>query len=218
MRRVTGVVVDRWARAVLGSASIGAGTGLALAAHLGVMPWDVLHVGLARLLGVSVGTAITLVSAGMAAIVWGPLRVLPGPASAIGLVVPGAAADAVLAVIRPGGTVVDQVLLVVAGAGVVAGGVVLMWSAGLGVGVRDGLMLGLAARGWHVGIARTGIEVGALLLGWLLLTVLGKADGVVGVATVALAVGLGPLIAVLRRQVGALPAGAVPVGAVGVPT
>jgi uncharacterized membrane protein YczE len=203
MRRPTSVEVDRWVRAVCGSAAIGAGTGLALAAHLGVMPWDVLHVGLARLLGVSVGTAITLVSAGLAALVWGPLRVTPGPASMIGLVVPGAAADTVMAVLPRGGGMVDQVLLVAAGAGVAAGGVVLMWSAGLGVGVRDGLMIGLAARGWPVSVARTGIEVGALLLGWGLLAVVGAGPGVVGWATVALALVLGPLVAVLRRHVGA---------------
>lgn len=200
MTRPTARLVERWLRAVVGASAIGAGAGLAVAAHLGAMPWDVLHVGLARLLGVSVGTAITLVSAVVAAIAWGPLRVPPGPASMVGLVAPGAAADAVLAAIRPGAGLAHPVLLVAVSAISVAGGSVLMWSSGLGTGVRDALMVGLAARGWDVSMARSGIEVGALLVGWLLLTVTGgTAGGVLGWATVALAVVLGPLVGALRR-------------------
>jgi uncharacterized membrane protein YczE len=200
---ITSQQVGRWVRATVGSTAIGAGTGAALAANLGVMPWDVLHVAVAHLLGVSTGTAIVLVSAGVAAVTWGPLRVQPGPASMIGLVVPGAAADTVRAVVPQATGVVGQVLLVAAGAGVLAGGVVLQWNAGLGLGVRDALMVGLAARGWHVGVARAGVELGAALTGWLLLRGLGvgAVSGVLGWATIALAVVVGPVIAMLRRLV-----------------
>jgi hypothetical protein len=58
---------------------------------------------------------------------------------------------------------------------------------GLGPGPRDGLMTGLAARGMQIRVARTGIEVIVLVVGWLL-------GGQVGVGTVAFAVLIGPIV------------------------
>ena len=59
--------------------------------------------------------------------------------------------------------------------------------AGLGPGPRDGLMTGLARRGWSIRAVRTGIEVTVLALGFLL-------GGSVGIGTVAFALGIGPLV------------------------
>ena len=59
--------------------------------------------------------------------------------------------------------------------------------AGWGPGPRDGLMTGLAARGIPLGAARAGIELTVLVAGWLL-------GGTVGVATVAFALAIGPLV------------------------
>jgi len=56
----------------------------------------------------------------------------------------------------------------------------------LGPGPRDGLMTGLAARGWSVRLARTAIEVAVVVAGVLL-------GGTVGVGTVVFAVAIGPL-------------------------
>ena len=62
--------------------------------------------------------------------------------------------------------------------------------AGLGPGPRDGLMTGLARRGWPIGLARLGIELVALIGGWLL-------GGTIGAGTVLFAFGIGPLVHVL---------------------
>jgi len=60
--------------------------------------------------------------------------------------------------------------------------------AGLGPGPRDGLMVGLHERGLgSVRAVRTGIELTALALGWLL-------GGTVGVATAVQAIAIGPLV------------------------
>jgi uncharacterized membrane protein YczE len=59
--------------------------------------------------------------------------------------------------------------------------------AGLGPGPRDGLMTGLARRGFSIRLVRTGIEVAVLLAGWLL-------GGTVGIGTVLYAVSIGPLV------------------------
>jgi uncharacterized membrane protein YczE len=58
--------------------------------------------------------------------------------------------------------------------------------AGLGPGPRDGLMTGLARRGYSIRIVRTGIEVAVLAIGWLL-------GGTVGVGPLLYAVTIGPL-------------------------
>jgi uncharacterized membrane protein YczE len=79
--------------------------------------------------------------------------------------------------------------------GLLVGGVVANGLAGalylgtvLGPGPRDGLMTGLVARtGASVRVVRTSIELGVLLIGFLL-------GGTVGVGTVLYAVAIGPLV------------------------
>jgi len=77
---------------------------------------------------------------------------------------------------------------------------------GLGPGPRDGLMTGLAARGWRVSRARTSVEVAVLLIGWLL-------GGSVGAGTLVFAIVIGPIV---QRTIPALsirPTGGPPSGA-----
>ena len=58
--------------------------------------------------------------------------------------------------------------------------------AGLGPGPRDGLMMGLAGRGYSIRVARTAIELMVLLAGFLL-------GGTVGIGTLLYAVSIGPV-------------------------
>jgi len=58
--------------------------------------------------------------------------------------------------------------------------------AGMGPGPRDGLMTGIAARGYSLRLVRTAIELTVLVSGWLL-------GGVVGLGTVVYALGIGPI-------------------------
>ena len=95
--------------------------------------------------------------------------------------------DIGLAVIPDPGSVPAQVAYMVAaiaGSAVATG---LYVGAGWGPGPRDGLMTGLAARGVPLAVARAGIEITVLLIGWAL-------GGTVGVATVLFAAAIGPLV------------------------
>ena len=58
--------------------------------------------------------------------------------------------------------------------------------AGLGPGPRDGLMAGLAERGWSIRLARTLVELSALGIGIAL-------GGTAGIGTFVFAFGIGPL-------------------------
>jgi uncharacterized membrane protein YczE len=156
-----------------------------LLAGLGVDPWDVLHQGLARRIGLQTGTWSIIVGAAVL-LLWIPLRQRPGIGTLCNVVTIGAVIDVVLAVVPAPHALPVQVLVMVSG--VVLNGVAtgLYIGAGLGPGPRDGLMTGIAGRGHSIRVVRTGIEATVLLTGWLL-------GGSVGVGTVLYAVGIGPL-------------------------
>lgn len=163
----------------------GASDAMLLLANLGVDPWDVLHQGLSRQLGLGVGTWAIIVGACVLAL-WWPLRQRPGFGTLSNVVVIGAVIDLVLAVTpTPHGLLLRTAVMV---GGVVLNGVATgaYIGAGLGPGPRDGLMTGLAARGHSIRVVRTCIEVTVLASGWAL-------GGTVGVGTVAYALGIGPL-------------------------
>ena len=157
---------------------------------LGVMPWDVLHQGLARQLGWSLGT-VTVVVGAVVLLAWIPLRERPGLGTVSNVVVIGFAVDAALAVLPAAPSVA-------AGVGYAAAGILLNAVATasyigvrLGPGPRDGLMTGLVRRtGRSVRLVRTSIEVVVVATGWLL-------GGTLGLATVLYAAAIGPLVHVL---------------------
>jgi len=79
--------------------------------------------------------------------------------------------------------------LMVGGILMIGAGTGLYIGAGLGPGPRDGLMTGLARLEVNIAVARFGIEISVLVLGWLL-------GGTVGIGTALFAFGVGPLVAV----------------------
>ena len=69
-------------------------------------------------------------------------------------------------------------------------GSALYLTANLGPGPRDGLMTGIQKRtNYPIGWVRTGLEITVLIVGWRL-------GGVVGIGTLMMAFGVGPLVAV----------------------
>src|SRR3712207_173025 len=81
---------------------------------LGVMPWDVLHQGLARQLGWSLGT-VTIAVGALVLLAWVPLRERPGLGTVSNVVVIGLALDAALAVLPEASSLPLRVALVGAG-------------------------------------------------------------------------------------------------------
>lgn len=163
----------------------GGSAAMMLLAGLGVDPWDVLHQGLSRRLGLGVGTWVIIVGA-LVLLLWIPLRQRPGFGTLNNVLAIGLVVDLVLGTVPPvHGFVARLVVMVLA---VVLNGIAtgLYIGAGLGPGPRDGLMTGLAARGHSIRVVRTGIELTVLLAGWLL-------GGTVGLGTVVYALGIGPI-------------------------
>jgi uncharacterized membrane protein YczE len=174
----------RLAQLLLGLILFGVSASMLLLAGLGLDPWDVLHQGLSRRLGLGVGTWGIIVG-GAVLLLWIPLRLRPGLGTLSNVVVVGAVVDLILATVPAPHGIAIRIVLLLGGVflnGVATGAYI---GAGLGPGPRDGLMTGWAARGHSIRVVRTAIEVSVLAVGWVL-------GGTVGVGTVlyALAIGL----------------------------
>jgi uncharacterized membrane protein YczE len=165
----------------------GVSMGLLVRAQLGVIPWDVLHQGLARQLGVSMGSVVIGVSL-VLLLAWIPLRERPGLGTISNALVVGLTLDATLAVLPPVDAIPVGVLLVLTGVTLNAVATASYIGVHLGAGPRDGLMTGLVRRtGRSVTLVRTSIEATVVLVGWLL-------GGAVGLGTVVYALAIGPLV------------------------
>jgi uncharacterized membrane protein YczE len=168
----------------------GVSMALLVRAGLGVMPWDVLHQGLSRTLGGSLGT-VSIVVGALVLLLWIPLRQRPGLGTVSNVFVIGVAVDASLAALPTAHDMPVRVLLVATGVVLNAVATAAYVGVQLGPGPRDGLMTGLVRRtGRSVRLVRTGIEVAVVASGWLL-------GGTLGVATVLYALSIGPLVQVL---------------------
>ena len=182
--------VRRLAQLYLGLALYGASMALLVRSSLGVMPWDVLHQGLARQVGWSLG-AVTVLVGGLVLLAWVPLRQRPGVGTVSNVVVIGVAVDAALAVLPEVGALPARIGLAVGGIVLNAVATAAYIGVHLGPGPRDGLMTGLVRRtGGSVRVVRTAIEVAVVAAGWLL-------GGTLGVVTVAYALLIGPLVHLL---------------------
>jgi uncharacterized membrane protein YczE len=170
---------------LVGIPVLGLGIALTLQARLGVSPYDVLHQGIAKQTDLSFGTVV--IGVGLVILVlWIPLRQRPGIGTVVNTLTVGLVIDLALLVLPEPDLMAARVAMLLGGIVVTALGMGLYIGAGLGPGPRDGLMTGIAAKGFPLWAVRTVLEVTALVAGWLL-------GGNVGVGTVIFAFSIGPL-------------------------
>lgn len=195
--------VRRAVQLLLGLAGYTVSMALVLRAGQGAMPWDVLHQGVVRTTGWSFGVVVAVTSVLVLA-AWVPLRQRPGIGTVANVLVIAVLIGPALAVVErlvPAPGVPAQVLLALVG--IVLNGVATAAYVGvrLGPGPRDGLLTGLVARtGWSVRAVKTGIEVTVVVVGALL-------GGTFGWATIAYALGVGPVVQAAARWRLLVPAG-----------
>ena len=174
----------------LGLVAYGVSMWLMLESDLGLMPWDVLHQGVALQGGWSMGR-VAVATSFVVLLAWIPIRQKPGIGTISNAVVIGVVFDLVngwfgvaLADVQPAG----RVGLLLAGIVLNAIATAAYIGAHFGPGPRDGLMTGISRRsGWSVRLVRTLIEGSVLLAGYLL-------GGTFGLGTVAYALAIGPMI------------------------
>jgi uncharacterized membrane protein YczE len=188
---------SRLLRLFAGLVLFGVSLALMVRADIGLGPWDVFHQGIAQRIGLSIGLVVNL-TAIVVLLLWIPLRQRPGIGTVANVVVVGLVTDGTLWLLPDLDALAPRIALLVAGilANAVATG--LYVGAGLGPGPRDGLMTGLAARGYSIRLVRTLIELTVLVIGALL-------GGSVGVGTIAYALAIGPLVGVFLPRLTVAP-------------
>ena len=185
--------IIRAAAILVGLVMFGVGIGALFLADLGVGPWDVLHDALAGLIDRQPGTVIM----GLGLLLLGLVAVLHqaiGPATVANVLIIGSTVNVLLAVVEPPSSMAVRMALVGVAPLTVAFGSMLYLGAGLGTGVRDGLMTALVETGLSIRTARTCLEVTVLVGG-------GALGGSYGVGTLVFALLVGPLLQSFRLRV-----------------
>ena len=186
-------MAHRLIQLLLGLCAYGVSMAMLLFAGFGLMPWDVLHQGLALQGGWPMGRVAIAVGA-VVLLAWWPLRQKPGLGTVSNVVVIGLVFDATVAWL--GAALVDagvpaRIALLVGGVALNGLATAAYIGARFGPGPRDGLMTGLARRsGRSVRLVRTLIE-GSVLAGGFAL------GGTLGIGTLVYALAIGPVIQAL---------------------
>lgn len=183
-------LAQRLPRLIVGLVLFGLGISMMVLSDLGLSPWEVFHQGISVRTGIPLGT-VGIITGALVLILWIPLGERPGIGTVANVVLIGIVIDVSLHFLPDEVTVLwARWVLLLGGVLVIAVGTGLYIGAGLGPGPRDGLMTGLGTKGIPIGLARGGIEITVLILGYLL-------GGTVGVGTVIFAFGVGPLVQIL---------------------
>ncbi len=162
-----------------------------LQSGLGLAPWDVFHLGVARHSPLEIGTASIVVGLAVLLVAWA-LGQPPGFGTVANAIVIGAVVDLLLVSgwvqELASAEVAPRFGLLVLGVALFGLGSALYIGAGLGAGPRDSMMLVIARRtGVRIAVVRSSIELVAIAAGWVL-------GGIVGVGTIAVALLLGPTV------------------------
>ncbi|MCL1700382.1 YitT family protein [Lysinibacillus sp. Bpr_S20] len=154
----------------------------------GVGSWDVLHIGLAKTLGLTIGTWSILIGLAIIAFDMVVTKKFPLPGTFIDMFLAGIFIDIFNYWIPEIDGFWMQLLSYISGLVLLGWGCGMYMVANLGIGPRDSLMLLMVHKlGWSVTRSRTTMEVTVAILGFLL-------GGPIGIGTALMAFGLGPIV------------------------
>jgi uncharacterized membrane protein YczE len=181
-------------RLLLGLLLYALGIVVTLKANVGYAPWDVLHVGLAKTTGLTIGTASILVGV-LIVIVTFFLGEKIGIGTILNMVLIGVFMDLILKinVIPVMHHFLLGILVMIVGLFIISLATYFYIGSGFGAGPRDSLMVALTRKtGLPIGLCRGTIEVLAVLAGWRL-------GGMVGIGTIIAALSIGVCIQLTFR-------------------
>ena len=176
----------RITRLIFGLFLYALGIAVTIQAQVGYAPWDVLHVGLAKTMGITIGQASILV--GVVLVVVALIsKESVGLGTLLNMVLIGVFFDLIMSLdlIPTADQMIYGVGMLLIGLMIISFASYFYIGAGLGAGPRDSLMVVLA-RKTHlpIGFCRGAIEVLAVAIGW-------KLGGMVGIGTVIAAFAIG---------------------------
>ena len=179
----------RWSVFILGLMVLAFGISLTIKGKfLGIGPWDVFHYGLFTKFGFTIGTW-SIISGLLLLFISSVFnKAWPQIGSFLNMMLLGLFIDLFNWMLPSIENLAGATIAFIIGVGLMGYGIGLYVSADLGAGPRDSFMLLIVEKmGWSIPLVRNGIEVIVFLVGWML-------GGPVGVGTVLIAFGLGPIL------------------------
>ena len=162
------------------------GIALSLNAQIGYAPWEVLHVGMAKTFGMTIGE-VSIIVGFLILLVTAYCGEDIGIGTIANMIVIGLVLDLILYLdfLPVAGNMFSGLLMLITGLFTIALGSYFYIASAFGAGPRDGLMVLLTRKtGLPIGVCRGGIELTAVIIGWYL-------GGLVGVGTVVSALMIG---------------------------
>lgn len=154
----------------------------------GVGSWDVLHIGLTKTLGLSIGSWSIILGLAILAFDMLITKKFPLPGTFIDMFLAGIFIDIFNYWLPDIDGFWMQLISYLTGLVLLGWGCGMYMVANLGIGPRDTLMLMMVHKlGWSVTRSRTTMEVTVAIIGFLL-------GGPIGIGTVFMAFGLGPIV------------------------
>ncbi len=185
----------RWGFFIVGLLVLAFGITLTIKGKgLGIGPWDVFHYGLFLQLGLTIGTWSIIVGFILIATTALVTKSIPKIGAFLNMLLIGLFIDMFNLILPDVNTLFSQLFVLIIGTIIIGYGIGLYVSAGLGAGPRDSVMLLVTEKtGWKIQHVRNAMEVIVLICGWIL-------GGPVGLGTIIVALGTGPIVGVSLPQ------------------
>lgn len=188
--------MKQWFVYLIGLLIMAFGVVLVIRADLGSAPWDVLHIGLNKQFGLTIGSwsiIIGIIVLGTSTIIE---KELPKLGAFLNMILVGIFMDIYLILpwLKTPTTFIGQLLMLVAGIIIMAYGMAIYVSANRGTGPRDSLMLALMKKTKiKVQWIRLFMEIAVLAIGWLL-------GGMIGIGTIIYCLTIGHVTGIALPQ------------------
>ena len=179
----------RWSVFIIGLMVLALGISLTIKGKfLGIGPWDVFHYGLFSKFGFTIGTW-SIISGLLLLFISSVFnKAWPRIGSFLNMMLLGLFIDLFNWLIPSIDNLVAATIAFIIGVGLMGYGIGLYVSADFGAGPRDSFMILIVDKtGWSIPLVRNGIEIIVFLVGWML-------GGPVGIGTLFIAFGLGPIL------------------------
>lgn len=185
----------RWVFFFTGLMILGLGVALTVKGQrFGVGSWDVLHIGLFKQIGLSIGLWSIIMGIIVIIIASIGLREFPRIGTFANMIFIGIFIDLFNWLIPDPNTLLTQLIAFILGTVMIAAGSGIYISANLGAGPRDSLMLLIVKKTpFSIAVSRTIMEVLVAIVGFLL-------GGPLGIGTVLIAFAVGPIIQVTLKH------------------
>ena len=179
----------KFTKMIIGFCFCAIGIVMTINANLGLSPWDVLHEGIYKITGITMGNASIIIGT-IVVVVNILLKENLGWGTIINMVLVGILMDFLMLnnLIPIANTFITGIIMMLLGMFILGIGCVLYLGSGFGSGPRDGMMVAIQRKtGKSLTLIRGLMEISALIVGYLL-------GGTVGIGTVISAFGLGYFI------------------------